>query len=172
MRHSNSRLEFAQLRFRFAAKLGDVGRNEEEFANRVTALEHRVSKAQQDASAARALAGAADRDCSEFRRTQLAHTKVLNALRETQIEQGGQLAEHGRILREHGRSLREHGRMLREHGRILDKHSTILQEHTSMLTEHGQRLGALETKVDSGFTKVNIGMDHIATLLQRVLDKN
>ena len=32
------------------------------------------------------LAGAADRDVSEFRQTQNAHTKALNALRETQIE--------------------------------------------------------------------------------------
>jgi Mg2+ and Co2+ transporter CorA len=53
---------------------------------RLSALERQVAEVRQDAAAARVLAGAADRDVSEFRQTLNAHTKALNALRETQIE--------------------------------------------------------------------------------------
>lgn len=38
------------------------------------------------------LAGAADRDVSEFRAELRAHTSTLNALRETQVEQGHEIA--------------------------------------------------------------------------------
>ena len=43
---------------------------------------------QTDASAARELAAGADRDVSEVRAELRAHTRALNALRETQVEQG------------------------------------------------------------------------------------
>jgi chromosome segregation ATPase len=58
---------------------------------RVTHLEHSVTDARRDAAAARVLAGAADRDVSEFRQELKAHTKTLNALRETQLEHGQRL---------------------------------------------------------------------------------
>lgn len=45
-----------------------------------------------DAAAARVLAGGADRDVSEVRAELRAHTRSLNALRETQLEQGNELA--------------------------------------------------------------------------------
>ena len=48
----------------------------------------RSSTAQTDASAARELAAGADRDVSEVRAELRAHTRALNALRETQVEQG------------------------------------------------------------------------------------
>ncbi|MGH3698541.1 MAG: hypothetical protein ACRDQY_03540, partial [Pseudonocardiaceae bacterium] len=41
-----------------------------------------------DAAAARVLAAGADHDVSEVRAELRAHTKALNALRETQLEQG------------------------------------------------------------------------------------
>lgn len=41
-----------------------------------------------DAAAARVLAGGADRDVSAFGAKLEAHTRALNALRETQLEQG------------------------------------------------------------------------------------
>ncbi|UOX85415.1 hypothetical protein MUY14_26925 [Amycolatopsis sp. FBCC-B4732] len=89
---------------------------------RVTALEEQGHQYRRDAAAARILAGAADRDVSDFKQTLNGHTQVLNALRETQVE-------------------------------------------------HGQRLDTLEAKVDSGFTKVNISMEQISGLLQRLIDK-
>ena len=51
-----------------------------------------------DAQAARTLAAGADRDVSEVRAELRAHTRVLNALRETQVEQGRVIAEQGRAI--------------------------------------------------------------------------
>jgi chromosome segregation ATPase len=65
--------------------------NLDDLEARVTHLEHSVADVRQDAAAARVMAGAADRDVSEFRQVQSAHTKVLNALRETQVEHGKRL---------------------------------------------------------------------------------
>ena len=72
--------------------------NLDDLEARVTHLEHSVTDVRQDAAAARLMAGAADRDVSEFRQVQNAHTKVLNALRETQIEHGKVQVEHGKRL--------------------------------------------------------------------------
>jgi chromosome segregation ATPase len=58
----------------------------EDLESRVTALEEQMRDTRQDAAAARVLAGTADRDVSEFKQTLNGHTKVLNAVRETQIE--------------------------------------------------------------------------------------
>ncbi len=62
--------------------------NLEDLETRVTALENQMQYTRQDAAAARVLAGTADRDVSEFKQTLNGHTKVLNAMRETQIEHG------------------------------------------------------------------------------------
>jgi hypothetical protein len=63
----------------------------EELEARVTALEEKVQHIGQDAAAARVLAGAADRDVAAFGAKLDAHTKLLGALRETQIEHGQRL---------------------------------------------------------------------------------
>ena len=55
---------------------------------RLGVVEQQVSTAQTEASAARELAAGADRDVSEVRAELRAHTRALNALRETQVEQG------------------------------------------------------------------------------------
>jgi chromosome segregation ATPase len=60
---------------------------------RVERLERAVVDLRNDAAAARVLAGAADRDVSEFRHELKAHTRSLNALRETQVEHGQRLDE-------------------------------------------------------------------------------
>ncbi|MGH3822683.1 MAG: hypothetical protein ACRDRA_07565 [Pseudonocardiaceae bacterium] len=85
---------------------------------RVTSLEQEVTRlreqitltssdataARADAAAARVLAAGADRDVSEVRTELRAHTQVLNALRETQLEQGREtredFASHGRRIDE------------------------------------------------------------------------
>ena len=65
----------------------------EDLDARLTAVENRLDdvaeqsrRAREDSAAARVLAGAADRDVSEMRAVLQGHTKVLNALRETQLE--------------------------------------------------------------------------------------
>jgi chromosome segregation ATPase len=55
---------------------------------RVTALESQMRLVRADAAAARVLAGGADRDVSTLTTKLDAHTRTLNALRETQLEQG------------------------------------------------------------------------------------
>ena len=65
---------------------------------RFTRLEHEVAELREqvaltrsDAAAARVLAAGADRDVSEVRAELRAHTQGLNALRETQLEQGQEI---------------------------------------------------------------------------------
>ena len=48
----------------------------------------------------RLLAAGADRDVSEVRAELRAHTQALNALRETQLEQGRKIDEQGREMRQ------------------------------------------------------------------------
>lgn len=118
----------------------------DDLTSRVTRLEDDVARlreacavARTDADAARLLAAGADRDVSEVRAELRAHTLALNALRETQLEQGQLLGEHGRTLGEHGRLLDEHGRLLRE----------------------------LDRRMSDGFALLHTGMQHIVTLLER-----
>lgn len=66
---------------------------------RVTILERGYAQlreqnalASSDAAAGRMLASAADRDVSEVRAELRAHTSALNALRETQLEQGWRIS--------------------------------------------------------------------------------
>ncbi len=116
----------------------------EDLEARVIALEEKVQHVREDAAAARVLAGAADRDVAEFKQTLKAHTTVLNALRETQVE---------------------HGQILAVHGQRLDSIESKVEALDS-------KVEVLDAKVDSGFTKVNIAVGQIATLLQRVIDKD
>ena len=70
----------------------------EDMESRLSAVEREVvrlretaSLAATDAGAARVLAAGADHDVSEVRAELRAHTSALNALRETQLEQGRRL---------------------------------------------------------------------------------
>lgn len=51
-----------------------------------------------DAAAARVLASGADHDVSEVRGELRAHTQALNALRETQLEQGQKMSDGFAVL--------------------------------------------------------------------------
>ena len=68
-----------------------VPSDRDDLESRVAALEQQVGLIAQDAAAARVLAGAADRDVSEFRTVLHGHTAVLNAIRETQLDQSERL---------------------------------------------------------------------------------
>ncbi|MGI5127194.1 hypothetical protein ACQEVB_10320 [Pseudonocardia sp. CA-107938] len=63
----------------------------EDLEARVAALEADVRAVRQDAAAARVLAGGADRDVSAFAARLDAQRKLLQALRETQIEHTARL---------------------------------------------------------------------------------
>ena len=74
--------------------------DEQSLESRVRNLEDEVRRlkdgvvvSRSDAAAARVLAGGADREVSDVRSELRAHNQVLNALRETQLGQGQQVAE-------------------------------------------------------------------------------
>jgi hypothetical protein len=118
---------------------------------RVTALEEQALHTRHDVAAARILAGGADRDVADFKQKLIGHTKVLNALRETQLEHGQRLDTVEREVREGFAETKAD---------IADVKAEVT-----------------ETKVDvanikNTLTTVNIGMGQIATLLQRVIDKD
>jgi hypothetical protein len=66
----------------------------------VAQLREQFTLTSSDAGAARMLAAGADHDVSEVRAELRAHTQALNALRETQLEQGRKIDEQGREMRE------------------------------------------------------------------------
>ncbi|WP_026425050.1 hypothetical protein [Actinokineospora inagensis] len=63
----------------------------DDFEARLTAVERELRAVRQDAAAARVLAGGADRDVSALTARLDAQTRLLSALRETQVEHGQQL---------------------------------------------------------------------------------
>jgi chromosome segregation ATPase len=72
----------------------------EELEQRLSAVEAKVERFGADAAAVRILAGGADRDVSALAARLDAQTQLLQALRETQVEQGRTLAEQGRDIAE------------------------------------------------------------------------
>ncbi|MGH4010530.1 MAG: hypothetical protein ACRDTH_20630 [Pseudonocardiaceae bacterium] len=79
----------------------------DDLESRFTRLEHEVARLREETAAARALAALADRDVAEIRTELRGHHQVLNALRETQLEQGQKIDEQGRRLDEQIREMRE-----------------------------------------------------------------
>ncbi|MDS0137999.1 MULTISPECIES: hypothetical protein [unclassified Amycolatopsis] len=116
----------------------------EDLEARVTALEEQVQYTRQDAAAARILAGTADRDVSEFKQTLNGHTKVLNAIRETQIE----------------------------HGQDISGLKTDVTGLKTDVTDLKTDVTDLRAEMRSGFTKINVGMEQMSRLLQQVIDKD
>lgn len=88
-----------------------------------------MRQSREDATAARVLAGAADRDVSEFKQLLNALIRTTGALRETQVE-----------------------------------------DHRDIATLKSE-VGSLRADMTSSFTKVNIGMDRMAQLLQQIIEK-
>ena len=86
---------------------------EDDFEIRLSSLEREVASLREqavltstDVAAARVLAAGADHDVSEVRAELRAHTQGLNALRETQLEQGGEIVSLRHGLAEQGREMR------------------------------------------------------------------
>ncbi len=63
----------------------------EDFDSRLTAVESDVAAARSEEAAARTLASAAHEDVAEVKTALNAHFRVLNALRETQVDHGQRL---------------------------------------------------------------------------------
>ncbi|MGH3888796.1 MAG: hypothetical protein ACRDSZ_19930 [Pseudonocardiaceae bacterium] len=87
---------------------------DDDFETRLAVLEREVARLREhvaltssDAAAARVLASGADRDVSEVRAELRAHTQGLNALRETQLEQGQKINKLDREMREGFAEMRE-----------------------------------------------------------------
>jgi hypothetical protein len=72
---------------------GDLEARVRDLEHEVLRLKDGVEISRADAAAARVLAGGADRDVSDMKTLLRAHTQTLNALRETQIEQGQKLTD-------------------------------------------------------------------------------
>jgi outer membrane murein-binding lipoprotein Lpp len=71
---------------------GDLEARVRDLEHEVLRIKDSVEISRADASAARVLAGGADRDVSDVKTLLRAHTQTLNALRETQVEQGQKLS--------------------------------------------------------------------------------
>ena len=108
----------------------------------VTQLREQLALTISDAGAARMLAAGADHDVSEVRAELRAHTQALNALRETQLEQGREMregfAEQGRRIDEQSRRIDEQGREMREGFATL---ATGMAQITALLTNLGESEG-------------------------------
>jgi len=98
----------------------------------VAELREQLALSKSDAAAARTLAAGADHDVSEVRAELRAHTQALNALRQTQLEQGREMregfAEQDREMRE---GFAEQDRKMREGFSTL---ATGMAQITALLT--------------------------------------
>jgi DNA-binding protein H-NS len=115
---------------------------------RVSRLEHSVAEARKDAAAARILAGGADRDVSEMRTELKAHTKLLNALRETQVEQGKEIRDLRTELR-----------------------AEMREGDASIRAEMREGDASIRAEMREGFAKMGVGMAQITALLTIAIDK-
>jgi chromosome segregation ATPase len=112
----------------FEARLASLERE-------VAQLREQVALSSADAAAARVLAAGADHDVAEVRAELRAHTQVLNALRETQLEQGREMREG---FAEHDRKITAQGREMREGFATL---ATGMAQITALLTQPGDTEG-------------------------------
>jgi hypothetical protein len=111
----------------------------EELEARVSALETQMRSVRQDAAAVRVLAGGADRDVSVFGAKLDAQQRLLEALRDTQIEHGRRLTGHD-------------GRFDHLEGRF---------DHLE------ERFNGLEGQMWQGFANLERGQNVILDLLRR-----
>jgi chromosome segregation ATPase len=116
-------------------------------------LRAEIALVRADAQAARTLAAGADRDVSEVRAELRSHTRVLEALRQTQIEQGRAIDE---LRRELSGVRGELGGLRGELGGLRGE-----------LGELGGDVGGLRGEMRTGFATLASGMADITTLLQR-----
>lgn len=103
-------------------------------------LERRVGVVEEEVNEVREMAQAAVQDVVQLRNRQ---AKVLNALRETQVEHGKTLEKHSTALAELRQTQLEHSVILGAHTQVLDGHTKALDGHTKILNEHTKTLAEL-----------------------------
>ncbi|WP_203861290.1 hypothetical protein [Plantactinospora mayteni] len=122
--------------------------NLEELAQRVAALEAEFGVLRQEAAAARALAAGADRDVADYRAELRGHTRTLNALRETQLEQGQAITEQGQAIIEQGQAIiglsEKVDQLTGTVGHLRDQHGASLTEIVGLLNQLIERDGRQE----------------------------
>jgi chromosome segregation ATPase len=137
----------------------------DEIRQRLGELEQRVDVLEDGQSGSRRAAelfAVVDRDVGDLKEAFTAQRHVLQALRDTQLEQGRALggiivtlqsiqetlAEHSTVLNEHTTVLAEHTTVLNEHSTVLAEHTTVLNEHSTVLAGHGRVLARLDPGED------------------------
>ncbi|MGI8574954.1 MAG: hypothetical protein ACR2MA_06350 [Egibacteraceae bacterium] len=134
----------------------------------MTSLETRVDQLATQTAHATETGLTAAREALTAREAHQQNIELLNALRQTQLEQG-------QTLDEHTRTLDEHTRTLAEHTRILDEHSHILTAHSGRLDSHDARLDSIDARLDSIDDKLGalmLGMHTVESLLRRLASEN
>ncbi len=134
--------------------------------SRFTKLEFEVTRLREDVASARALAALADRDVAELRTEVRGHHQVVDALRETQLEQGQQIDElHQEIdglRREQGQQIDELRQELR---REIDE---LRQEMRRESDELRQEIDGLRQEIRGGFAMQATSIAQITGLLTAI----
>jgi chromosome segregation ATPase len=146
--------------------------SDDDIETRVTILEREVVQLRQqvalnisDAAAARVLAAGADHDVSEVRAELRAHTQALNALRETQLEQGRAIAGLEQKLAGLDQKLVGQDQKLVGQDQKLAGLEQKLAGLDQKLAGQDQKLAGLDQKVTEGFSMLGTGMAQITALL-------
>jgi chromosome segregation ATPase len=123
----------------------------------VVVLETRVDALEQEGAQRR-------NECKEFHQAQI---RVLNSLRETQIE-------HGETLKEHSTAIGGVQATLKEHSTAIGGVQATLKEHSTAIANLGTEVrGLRETQLEHGrlLHEVGIGMAGIARSLDHLINE-
>ncbi|MGH3751341.1 MAG: hypothetical protein ACRDRP_01360 [Pseudonocardiaceae bacterium] len=138
----------------------------------VAQLREQVTLTRSDAAAARLLASGADHDVSEVRAELRAHTQALNALRETQLEQGRAIAsldQRMTSLDQRMTGLERKVAGLDQKVASLDQKVAGLDQKVASLDQKvaglDQRMTSLDQRMTEGFAMLGTGMAQITALL-------
>jgi hypothetical protein len=121
---------------------------------RVTALEAERPQIRQNLAETRLLAEGADRDVSEFAVKLDAQKALLVALRETQVEQGKEIAWLRREMRQEFVAVRQEMR----------------QEFVAVRQEMQQEFIAVRQEMQHGFSTLAVGQAQISALLKSMAE--
>ena len=124
---------------------------------RVTRLEQAIVEVRREAAAARLLAAGADHDVSVIKDTMHAHTRSLNALRETQME--------------HGQRLDRLERKVDDGFAQVDANFERVDANFRQIDANFKQVDANFLTVGAEFSKVNTGIAQITALLTKKLDE-
>ena len=131
----------------------------------VAELRQEVAELRDESAQTRVLAALADRDAAGMRAGQAGVLAALNALRETQVEQG-------RILDGHGRTLVEHGQVL---GALVvgqERHTALLDGLTAAvgtLADRQEEQAAVLAQVDQRTTEHTVSLAEQGRMLAEIL---